>query len=72
MACVSLDQEVIFIGKNAIIIIIIHSIAGGSDGQYRPEVLSYSGGNWREVGQLVIARHSSAATTILVNNTVCD
>jgi hypothetical protein len=72
MASVSLDQEVMFIGKNANIIIIIHSIAGGYGGQRRPEVWSYSGGNWTEVGQLGNARHYAAATKIMVNTTVCD
>jgi hypothetical protein len=72
MAYVSLDQEVMFIGKNAtIIIIIIHSIAGGEDGQARPEVLSFSGGNWTEVGRLGNARYRAAATKIMVNTTVC-
>jgi hypothetical protein len=73
MASVSLDQEVMFIGKNANIIIIIHSLAGGSDGRLsRPEVLSFNGGNWREVGQLGNARYYAAATKIMVNTTVCD
>jgi hypothetical protein len=74
MASVSLDQEVIFIGKNAIIIIIIHSIAGGNDGDQRrrPEILSYSGRNWREVGPLGNARSAAAATKIMVNTTLCN
>ena len=73
MASVSLDQEVMFIGKIGNIIIIIQTIAGGHDGGLdRREILSYSGVNWTEVGQLGIARFSAAATTILMNTTVCD
>ena len=73
MASVSLDHEVMFIGKNINIIIILHSNAGGRDvGQYRREILSYKEGKWTEVGLLVIGRSDSAATKILVNTTVCD
>ena len=72
MASVSLDQEVIMIGKNSNYIIIIDSITGGYDGQARSEILSYSGGSWTEVGQLGRARYWPGATKILVNTTVCD
>ena len=59
MASVSLDQEVIFIGKNDNIIFIIHSNAGGhGGGQQRREILSYKGGSWAEVGLLGKARSS--------------
>jgi hypothetical protein len=73
MASVSFDQEILFIGKNAnIIIIIIHSIAGGWDGgQHRPEILSFKVGKWTELGQLDIGRFESSATKIMVNSTVC-
>ena len=74
IASVSLDQEVIFIGKNSYYIIIIHSIAGGYEGpgQFRSEILSYSGGSWTEVGQLGNTRGGAGATKILVNTTVCN
>ena len=72
MASVSLDQEMIILGKNDNYIIIIHSIIGGYDGvQARSEILSYSGVDWTEVGQLKSARASAAATTILVDPTIC-
>ena len=73
MASVSLDQEVIFIGKNDNIIFIIHSNAGGhGGGQQRREILSYKGGSWAEVGLLGKARSRAAATKIMVNSTVCN
>jgi hypothetical protein len=73
LASVSLDQEVIMIGKNSNYIIIIDSIAGGWHGtQDRSEVLSFSGGSWTQVGQLGIARSLAGATKILVTTTVCD
>ena len=74
MAHVSLDQEVMMIGKNSNYTLTIDSIAGGEDdgGQERREILSYSGGSWTAVGQLENARSSAAATKILVNTTVCN
>ena len=76
MASVSLDQEMIILGKNTHYIIIIHSIIGGwgddSSYQERSEILSYKGGNWTEVGQLGISRMFFAATLIKVDPTLCD
>ena len=72
MASVSIDQGVIILGKNSDYIIIIHSIIGGDGGQFRSEILSYSGGNWTEVGRLGIARRLAAATKIIVNTTLCN
>jgi hypothetical protein len=73
MASVSLDQEVIFIGKTDNIVFIIQRIAGGhGGGQQRREILSYKGGNWTEVGRLGKARSRAAATKIMVNSTVCN
>ena len=75
MASVSLDQEVIFIGKNSTCILIIDSISGGwgwGDNQVRSEILSYNGGSWTEVGKLGIARYGAGATKILVNTTLCN
>jgi hypothetical protein len=72
MASVSLDQEVIILGKNGNYIIIIHSIIGGRDrNQIRSEILSFNGVEWTELGQLGIPRAYFAATTILVDHTVC-
>ena len=73
MASVSIDQGVIILGKNTTYIIIIHSIIGGWDdgGQLRSEILSFNGVEWTEVGQLGIGRYFFAATTILVDHTVC-
>jgi len=59
MASVSLDHEVMFFG-------------GYDRRQRRSEILTYRGGEWTEVGQLVIGRSQFAATKILVNTTVCD
>ena len=73
MASVSLDWEVIMIGKNGTYIISIHCIIGGyGHGKKRSEILSYSGGNWTEVGQLGIARNQAAATKIMVDTNVCN
>ena len=66
MASVSLEQEVLLIGKNSNYIIIIDSIAG------RFGIFSYSGGSWIKVGQLENARNSASATRILVNTNLCN
>ena len=73
IASVSVNQEVIIMGKDSNDIIIIHSIIGGFDGgQKRSEILLYKEGKWNQVGQLGIARYGAAATMILVNTTMCD
>ena len=86
MASVSLDQEVIILGKNGDYIIIIHSIIGGlgantsyesiigryGDGGLRSEILAFKGAEWSEIGQMGVGRYGAAATILMVNTTICD